>query len=73
MRSTYLRSSPVLSLDSQSTVSEGEAGKRNLKSLEDTGNSMGIDSGKSQMLQAESVQNLFTDLQVAFCHDLFIN
>lgn len=53
-------------------MSEGEAAKRNLKSLEDTGNSGGIGSGESQLLQAESVLKLLTDVQGAFCQDLFI-
>lgn len=54
-------------------MSEGEAAKRNLKSLEETGNSGGIDTGKSQMLQAESVLNLLADLLAAFCHNVIIN
>lgn len=50
---------------------EGEAAKREEKSLEATGNSGGIDSAESQMLQAESVLNLLTDLAGSFLLGLF--
>lgn len=40
---------------------EGEAAKRKEISLDATGNPGGIDSGESQMLQAESVLNPLTD------------
>jgi len=43
-------------------VFEGEAAKKTEKSPQATGNSGGIDSGESQMLQAESVLNLLEDL-----------